>query len=93
MGGMKRFHMIVSGRVQGVFYRHFARREAEKLDVTGYVKNLSEGNVEVVAEGEEEALKKFLAQCKKGPLMAFVKNIGIKEEPATGEFDGFDVRY
>ena len=90
---MKRFSMIVSGRVQGVFYRDFARREAEKLDITGYVKNLNDGNVEMVAESDEEALKKFVALCKKGPLMAFVKNVEIREVPATGEFDGFDVRY
>ena len=90
---MKRHHLIVSGRVQGVFYRDFARREAEKLDITGYVKNLSDGNVEIVAEGTDEALKKFISICKKGPLMAFVKNVEMKEEPATGEFDGFDVRY
>lgn len=90
---MKRLHMIVSGRVQGVFYRDFARREAEKLGVVGYAKNLSDGNVEIVAEGGEDALKSFISRCKKGPLMAFVKNIDAKEEQATNEFEDFDVRY
>ncbi|MBI2663868.1 acylphosphatase [Candidatus Woesearchaeota archaeon] len=90
---MKRIHMIISGRVQGVLYRDFARREAEKLDISGYVKNLGDGNVEVVAEGAEDALNQFVKACKKGPLMAFVRNIDVKESAATAEFDGFDVRY
>ncbi len=90
---MKRFHILVSGRVQGVFYRDFVRREAEKLGIKGYVKNLSDGNVEMVAEGEDKIIEKFLAICRKGPLMAFVKGTEIKEEPPTNEFDGFDIRY
>jgi len=85
--------MIVSGRVQMVFYRDFTRREAEKLEITGYVKNLEDGNVEIVAEGDNNNLDKFVAACKKGPLMAFVKNVEMKEEKATNDFDGFDVRY
>ncbi len=90
---MKRFHITVSGRVQGVFYRDFARREAEKLGINGYVRNLSNGNVEIVAEGEDKIMERFLAACKKGPLMAFVKGAEVKEEPPTNEFDGFDIRY
>ncbi len=90
---MKRFRIMVSGRVQGVFYRDFARREAEKLGINGYVKNLSNGSVEIVAEGEGKSMEKFIAVCRKGPLMAFVKGAEIKEEPPTGEFDGFDIRY
>lgn len=90
---MKRLHLVVSGKVQGVFYRDFVRTEAEKLDVVGYVRNLRDGNVEMVAEGEDKDVEKFLATCKKGPLMAFVKNVDAKEEQPTGEFDGFDIRY
>ncbi len=90
---MKRFQIMVSGRVQGVFYRDFVRTEAEKLDIVGYVRNLGSGNVEIVAEGEDKKVEKFLAVCRKGPLMAFVKNVDAKEEPPTGEFDGFDIRY
>jgi len=90
---MKRYHMVVSGKVQGVFYRDFARREAEKLGITGYVKNLGDGNVEMVAEGNDEALKKFVSACKKGPLMAFVKNIDVKDGSVTGEFKDFDLKY
>ena len=90
---MKRLHLVVSGKVQGVFYRDFVRREAEKLGVKGFVKNLGDGTVEVVAEGDETILKKLVAACKKGPLMAFVKSVDAKEEPSRGEFEDFDVRY
>ncbi len=90
---MKRFHLLVSGKVQGVFYRDFARREAEKLGISGYAKNLSNGNVEIVAEGEEKSMEKFIAACRKGPLMAFVKGAEIREEPPTNEFEGFDIRH
>lgn len=90
---MKRLHLIVSGKVQGVFYRDFVRREAEKLGIKGFVRNLSDGTVEVVAEGDETILKKLVAACRKGPLMAFVKSVDVKDEPSTGQFEDFDVRY
>ncbi len=90
---MKRYSMSVAGKVQGVFYRDFARREAEKFGLTGYVKNLSNGTVEIVAEGNETDLKKLLLACKKGPLMAYVKNVDLKETDATGEFEDFDIHY
>jgi len=53
----------------------------------------SNGDVEIVAEGSDENLKSFVTACKKGPLMAFVKNVDVKEEKATSEFESFDVRY
>jgi len=90
---MKKLHLTISGNVQGVFYRDFVRREAEKLDIKGYVKNLRDSNVEIVAEGNDDNLQKFLTACKKGPLMAFVKNVEVKEAEATNEFEEFDVRY
>ena len=90
---MMRYSMRVSGKVQGVFYRDFAKLEAEKIGILGYVKNLGDGTVEIVAEGEDAALKKFLASCRKGPLMAFVKNVGFTEAEATNEFESFDIRH
>ena len=90
---VKRIHAIVKGKIQGVSYREFTRREAEALGVAGFVRNLKDGNVEIVAEGEEKKLKDFERKFRKGPLMAFVTDVELKEEPATGEFDGFDLRY
>jgi len=90
---MKRIHLIVHGKVQGVFYRDFVRKAAEKLGVKGFVRNLRNGTVEVVAEGEDDKLNTFIRECKRGSLLAFVKNAEIKEEPTTGEFEDFEIRY
>lgn len=89
----KRIHAIVKGKVQGVFYREFVRREAEAIGITGFVRNLKDGTVEIVAEGEEKQLKEFEKRFRKGPLMAFITDVEMKEEQHTGEFDGFDMRY
>ena len=89
---MKLVRLIVSGKVQGVFYRDFVRREAGKLGVSGYVRNLSNGTVEVIARGTEDSIKKLSETCWKGPLMASVENVEISEMPGTEEFDGFDIK-
>lgn len=89
----KRLHIFVSGRVQGVFYRDFTRRQAKRFNITGWVRNLWDGRVEAVAEGEEEDLKKFVEELKKGPPAAKVENLEIKEEAATSEFDDFEIVY
>lgn len=88
-----RVQAIIKGKVQGVFYREFVRREAETLGVSGFVRNLKDGSVEIVAEGEARKLGEFEKKFRKGPLMAFVTDVQMKEEQATGEFDGFDIRY
>lgn len=90
---VKRIHAIVKGKVQGVFYREFTRREAEALGVSGFARNLRDGSVEIIAEGGERQLKEFEKKFRKGPLLAFVSGVETKEEPATGEFEGFDIRY
>jgi acylphosphatase len=89
---MKRIKLVVSGKVQGVFYRNFAKVEAEKLGIKGYAKNKSDGTVEIVAEGTEEALKELTKKCWKGPIMAFVKNVEVKEAERDEKFEGFDIR-
>ncbi len=89
----KRIHVTVKGKVQGVFYREFTRREAEALGVSGFARNLRDGAVEIVAEGEEKQLKEFERKFRKGPLMAFITDVDIKEEQPSGEFDGFDIRF
>lgn len=89
----KRIHAIVKGKVQGVFYREFTRREAETIGVSGFVRNLKDGSVEIVAEGDEKKLNDFEKKFRKGPLMAFISQVELKEEPATGEFEGFDLRF
>ena len=87
----KRGHFIAEGRVQGVCYRMYACDEATRLGLTGWVRNVMDGTVEVVAEGEEDALRALLAWCRAGPSYAHVT--GVKEEylDATGEFDSFQI--
>ncbi|MFH1654701.1 MAG: acylphosphatase [Pseudomonadota bacterium] len=90
---MKRLHLIISGRVQGVFFRAYAQDCATRLEVTGWVRNTSSGDVEILAEGEEEKLKKLLDLCKRGPEPAKVDEVKITESTATGEFRSFNIRY
>ena len=89
----KRIHAIVKGKVQGVFYREFTRREAESLGVSGFARNLKDGTVEIVAEGEEKQLMEFEKRFRKGPLMAFITDVEMKDEQPTGDFEGFDIRF
>ena len=89
---MKCVHLIVSGRVQGVFFRDNTRRKAIELGLKGYAKNLQDGNVEVVAEGSEDKLKELIGFINKGPGIAKVTNIDIKhKEPEN--FKNFEIRY
>lgn len=91
--GRKRLHAIVLGIVQGVGYRYFTLWEAARLGVTGYVRNLPDGSVEVVAEGTKEQLERLLERLQQGPPAALVKRVITKWEDARGEFDRFAVRF
>ena len=73
MGAMQR--VLVSGRVQQVGYRDYMVREARKLGVTGWVRNLSDGRVEMLADGDEDALDAFLKSCRAGPQLARVEDV------------------
>ncbi|MBI5406923.1 MAG: acylphosphatase [Nitrospirae bacterium] len=87
-----RVHLYISGRVQGVFFRDSARQTAHSAGVTGFVKNLRDSRVEVVAEGEDEAIKKLVQWCHSGPPAANVESVEIHYEPYNGEFFIFEVR-
>lgn len=89
---MKQAKLVISGRVQGVFFREFIKKSARRLKLTGFVRNLPDGNIEVMAEGSEEELNKFIAECRKGPLLAHVENIDVDYAEPEGEFDNFYVR-
>jgi acylphosphatase len=84
---------IVSGRVQGVGYRYFARRAAVRLGLVGWVRNLPDGTVEAVAEGSGEALAGFAAELRKGPPMASVSAVHESEpQEQTGGLKSFQIR-
>lgn len=82
--------MIVSGRVQGVFYRDSCRATAQQLGVRGWVRNRSDGSVELVAEGSRELVEQFLDWCRVGPPRADVVGMHITDETPKGE-RGFNV--
>jgi len=86
----KRVHIIISGIVQNVGFRFHTRIKARNLDLKGFVKNLDSGEVEAVFEGEEEKVKEMIEWCKKGPDSALVKNVKVKFENNTGEFESFE---
>lgn len=89
----QRLRAIVSGRVQGVSYRYFTQREANTLDVTGYVCNQPDGSVEVVAEGSPEQLRRMLNFLYRGSPAAQVERVVHDFSEATGEYLSFTIRY
>lgn len=83
----------VSGRVQGVFFRAETRARAEELHVTGWVRNLPDGRVELVAEGEEQNVRALVDWCRTGPPHARVERVEEFQENAAGEFESFSITY
>jgi len=86
-----RAHLFITGRVQGVFFRACTREEAQKRKLTG-VKNLYDGRVEAVFEGEEEAVQSMISWCQRGPSHAVVTDVSVEIGEARGEYTVFDIR-
>ena len=93
MSAPLRLSAIVHGRVQGVFFREFTRGHAISLGLTGYVRNLPNGTVEMVAEGPRESLDGLLEQIRIGPPSAQVDKVDFQWKVHSGEFERFEVRY
>lgn len=89
----ERLHAIVYGRVQGVNFRYYTHQEAASLGLTGWVRNLRSGQVEVVAEGSRPALDHLYAFLQHGPSSAQVTGVDVQWLPAEGAFHTFQVRY
>ncbi|MFH5833342.1 acylphosphatase [Halalkalibaculum sp. DA384] len=90
---MKRAHIFIEGRVQGVGFRHFTKTNARQLGVNGWVKNLPDGRVEAVFEGEEPPVKKMVERVKEGPRASSVSNVEVEWETPSREFSNFRVTY
>ena len=88
-----RKHVYISGIVQGVFFRANTKRVADSLGIKGFVRNLSDGRVEAVFEGEEKDIEKILNWCRKGPPAARVDKVDVIDEQYTGEFKNFTIKY
>ena len=90
---MKKNHVLIEGKVQGVFFRANMQRVAESLDLTGWVGNLPDGRVEAVVEGAENNMAAMLDWCRQGPPYAAVRQVKITEEPYSGDYRDFSIRY
>lgn len=88
-----RAHVFVSGKVQGVYFRYTTQEEARTLGLTGWVRNLPDGRVEAVFEGEKERVEKAIEFCRKGPRGARVTDVELSWEDYKGEFKAFKTRY
>ena len=88
-----RAHAIISGRVQGVFFRMETKRAADGFGVFGWVRNLRDGTVEAIFEGDQDRVDAVLAWCQEGPPHAQVSDVKVEWGDYAGEFSAFDVRY
>ena len=93
MAEKARLHVLIEGRVQGVFFRAATRDEARKWGLKGWVRNLADGRVEALFEGEKGALAAMLAWCKKGPPYAYVDVVEEDWQPYQGDLGDFRVAY
>jgi acylphosphatase len=91
LDGMPTYRYVVRGLVQGVGYRYFALKRAEELSLRGFVRNLPDGSVEVVAEGEQELLAEFETKLREGPSFARVEHVERTESQRRGD-SGFHIR-
>ena len=90
--GNYQLHAFIKGRVQGVGFRYHALQTAQELGLTGWVRNLRDGRVEVLAEGEHEVLNKFLRDLRKGPISADVRDLDYEFNDTKDAFEQFRVR-
>lgn len=90
--GVEQWHLWIEGRVQGVGYRATTESRASRASLTGFVTNLRDGRVKVVAEGPESDLQSLLEWCRQGPPSAHVTDISLEKHPAQGGFEDFRIR-
>lgn len=93
-GRLRRVHVRITGRVQGVAYRHSTRSEARALGLAGWVRNLPDGDVEAVFQGPADDVDRMLSWCRKGPPLARVREVRENEEPAVPDApQTFEIRF
>ncbi|MGD0232171.1 MAG: acylphosphatase [Syntrophorhabdales bacterium] len=90
---MKRAKIVVRGIVQGVYYRHNTKRKADELRLRGMVRNLPDGSVEIVCEGDEREIERLIEWCRQGPRGAFVDGVDVEWYEQTGAFNDFAIVY
>ncbi len=85
--------LVITGRVQGVFFRAETKKTADRLGINGYVKNLSDGSVEAVIKGDPASVSQMIEWCQKGPAISKVQSVKTEEISSVSNFNTFDVRY
>ncbi|GAI13320.1 unnamed protein product [marine sediment metagenome] len=90
---IKTYKAVLSGRVQGVGFRYFVESISSKYDISGYVRNTFGGKVEVVCQGEEEDLKQFVDEVKKGPAFSVITDVKIEEIKDSEKYSIFDIKF
>lgn len=90
---MKRAHVYIDGRVQGVGFRHFVKTRARSLNLAGWVKNLNDGRVEAVFEGAGHNVKEIVDLCRQGPPASRVENVNVRWEESQQDFNSFKVAF
>ncbi|MFO8015634.1 MAG: acylphosphatase [Candidatus Woesearchaeota archaeon] len=90
---IRRYHLTISGRVQGVFFRANVQKKAEELGLAGWVRNMDDGRVEAVAQGPEDKVRELAEFCRKGPMLAKVDDVDVEEEKPEEGLSGFEIRY
>lgn len=88
---LARAHVLVTGYVQGVFFRHTAAQRARDRGLTGWVRNLDDGRVEAVLEGEESDVSAVVEWCRSGPAHATVESVDVDWQPALSDLSGFRI--
>lgn len=86
-------HILVKGKVQGVFFRKETRRVAETLGITGWVKNTNEGHVEIFAQADDEAVQQLILWCRQGPPRADVKDVEVNDVQPDINIKNFSVQH
>jgi acylphosphatase len=86
-------HILVKGQVQGVFFRKNTKQVAEALNVDGWIKNTKEGNVEIFAQADKDAIEKLIAWCSQGPPRANVEDVEIKDAAIDKSINNFSIEY
>ena len=92
MSSLRRVHVLITGRVQGVAFRDFARAKAQELGLVGWVRNVRDGRVEALFQGPPDRVESALAWCHEGPPEAEVKDVHTHDEIPTDDMSSFSVR-
>ena len=90
---MKQYEIFVSGRVQGIGYRYFAERAAQNLGIKGFVRNLPDGRVKVIASGEDKSMEHFIEKLRQGPALSLVRDVQLNEVVLAEDYKDFQIEF